>query len=136
MEISTFTLTVLVNQIRQNSYDSVNVLNLKQSVNQPTRKLGHILDWFLSRPDDNILQSTLVSHELASDHLCNVCHLDVSVLNPPPLFATKRILFYFYFYTVDLQRGCIMQIYCAGVNQSARIKNWYCSIPALFINKN
>ena len=72
--------------------DSINVFNLKQSVNQPTHKLGHILDWFLYRPDDNILQSTLVSHELASDHLCIVCHLDVSVPNPPPLFATKRNL--------------------------------------------
>ena len=34
--------------------DLLHVYNLEQSVHVPTHKHGHILDWIVYRPDDNI----------------------------------------------------------------------------------
>ena len=50
--------------------------DLIQTVDKPTDRCGYILDWILHRRDDEILQTTLVSYELTSDHFTMVCDLN------------------------------------------------------------
>ena len=68
------------------------MFNLMQTVDKPTHKCGHILDWILYRRDDEILQTTHVSHELTSDHFTILCDIDLLVPRQPPLFICKRNL--------------------------------------------
>ena len=44
------------------------MFNLIQTVDKPTHRCGHIINWILHRCDDEILQTTHVSHELTSDY--------------------------------------------------------------------
>ena len=62
--------------------DLLHVYNLEQSVHVPTHKHGHILDWIVYRPDDNILLSSTVTSKLTSDHLAILCKLDLTVPEP------------------------------------------------------
>ena len=72
--------------------DSIQMFDLMQTVDKPTHRCGHILDWILHRRDDDILRTTHVSHQLTSDHFFIVCDLDLFVPSPPPTFMCKRKL--------------------------------------------
>ena len=64
-----------------------------QTVDKPTHRCGHILDWILHRHNDDILRTTHVSQQPTSDHFTIVCNLDLSVPSSPPMFTCKRKLF-------------------------------------------
>ena len=64
--------------------------NLTQSVSQATHEKGHILDWLVHRSDDSIVRSNSVTSAIASDHLCVISHLHVTVPRPPPSFVMAR----------------------------------------------
>ena len=64
------------------------MFDLMQTVDNPTQRCGHILDWILHRRDDDILRTTHVSHQLTSDHFTIVCDLDLF----EPTFTCKRKL--------------------------------------------
>ena len=66
------------------------MFNLQQSVNSPTHKRGHILDWFVHRPADGLLLSTEVSQAISSDHFCVLAYLDVTIPQSPPTFVEAR----------------------------------------------
>ena len=68
------------------------MFDLMQTVDKPTHRYGHILDWILHRHDDDILRTTHVSHQLTSDHFTIICDLDLFVPSPPPTFTCKRKL--------------------------------------------
>ena len=68
------------------------MFDLMQTVDKPTHICGHILNWILHRRNDDILQTTHVSHQLTSDHFIIVCDLDLFVPSPPPTFICKRKL--------------------------------------------
>ena len=55
--------------------------SLAQAVNQPTHDSDHLLDWLFHTSDDHLAQSTFLSHSIASDHACVICHLNIAV--PP-----------------------------------------------------
>ena len=61
-----------------------------QSVAEPTHERGHILDWIVFRPDDNLLSSTSVTHSLTSDHYCVVCELCATVPPDPAVYTDTR----------------------------------------------
>ena len=52
-----------------------------QSVTEPTHKKGHIIDWIMHRPTENLIRSTNVSNILVSDHNCVVVEINAS--SPP-----------------------------------------------------
>ncbi|WP_419608159.1 hypothetical protein, partial [Thiolapillus sp.] len=66
------------------------MFDLQQSVNSPTHKRGHILDWFVHRPADGLLLSTEVSQAISSDHFCVLAYLDVTIPQSPPTFVEAR----------------------------------------------
>ncbi|WP_419615364.1 endonuclease/exonuclease/phosphatase family protein, partial [Thiolapillus sp.] len=70
--------------------DLLSMFDLQQSVNSPTHKRGHILDWFVHRPADGLLLSTEVSQAISSDHFCVLAYLDVTIPQSPPTFVEAR----------------------------------------------
>jgi len=66
--------------------------NLKQTVTEPTQRYGHTLDLVVHRNDDDIIHSTNVCHDLASDHYAILCHLSTPKLKcPPKIISTRSI---------------------------------------------
>eukprot|EP00745_Piridium_sociabile_P024049 TRINITY_DN37831_c0_g1_i1.p1 TRINITY_DN37831_c0_g1~~TRINITY_DN37831_c0_g1_i1.p1 ORF type:complete len:169 (+),score=20.69 TRINITY_DN37831_c0_g1_i1:3-509(+) len=70
----------------------LNMFGLSQSVCQPTHKRGRIIDCVLFRPQDNVVQSTSLTQELSSDHLCVVCDLHVEASPAPVIYKEARNL--------------------------------------------
>ena len=58
------------------------MFDLMQTVDKPTHRCGHILDWILHRRDDDILRTTHVSHQLTSDHFTIECDLKLVCTKP------------------------------------------------------
>ena len=50
-----------------------------QVINKPTHRCGHIIDWVVVRPDDDIHRKSTVSDSLESDHYCTKSYFNVSV---------------------------------------------------------
>ena len=61
--------------------------NLSQHVTQPTHRLGHTLDWIISRSPDKLVLDTNISSVPPSDHYAVL----VSLSLPPPT-KTKRLV--------------------------------------------
>ena len=72
--------------------DLLRMFNLRQSVQQPTHRQGHIIDWVIERPDDGVLKSTVVSDALESDHKYVITQFAVNISTPPPVFRHVRNL--------------------------------------------
>ena len=85
------TLTFILKTENDNSrtlHDIIDMLNLTQSVSEPTHNQGHLLDLVFSKQNDNILISTKLHHGLTSDHTAILCKLDVSVpVQKPEAFS-------------------------------------------------
>ena len=62
--------------------------NLVQVINEPTHKCGHIIDWVIVRPDDDIHIKSTVTDSLESDHYCIKSYFNVSVSKPSALYRT------------------------------------------------
>ena len=73
--------------------DSIQMLDLMHTIDKPTHRCGHILDWILHRHGDDILQTTHISHQLTSDHFTIICDLDLFVPGPPPHSSAKKTNF-------------------------------------------
>ena len=59
-------------------------------INKPTHRCGHIIDWVIVRPDDDIHRKSTVTDSLESDHYCTKSYFNVSVSMPSTLFRTVR----------------------------------------------
>ena len=64
--------------------------SLVQVINKPTHRCGHIIDWVIVRPDDDIHKKSTVTDSLESDHYCTKSYFNVSVSKPSTLYRTVR----------------------------------------------
>ena len=55
--------------------EQLDMYNLKQTVTEPTQRCRHILDLVIHRNDDDIVHSTSLCHDLASNHYAILNHL-------------------------------------------------------------
>ena len=62
--------------------------NLVQVINKPTHECGHIIDWVVVRPDDDIHKKYTVTDSLQSDYYCTKSNFNVSVSKPSTLYRT------------------------------------------------
>ena len=53
--------------------------NLVNVINKPTHKCGHIIDWVVVRPHDDINKKSAITNSLESDHYCIKSYFNVSV---------------------------------------------------------
>ena len=63
---------------------------LVQIINKPFHRCGHIIDWVIVRPDDDIHRKSTVADSLESDHYCTKSYFNVSVSKPSTLYRTVR----------------------------------------------
>ena len=56
----------------------------------PTHWCGHIIDWVIVRPDDDIPKKSTVTDSLESDHYCTKSYFNVSVSKLSTLYRTVR----------------------------------------------
>ena len=64
--------------------------SLVNVINKPTHRCGHIIDWVIVRPDDDIHKKYTVTDSLNSDHYCTKSYFNVSVSKPSTLCRTDR----------------------------------------------
>ena len=69
---------------------TLSLYNLVQVINKPTHRCGHIIDWVIVRPDDDIHRKYTVTDSLESDHYCTKSYFNVSVSKPSTLYRTVR----------------------------------------------
>ena len=67
---------------------TLSLYNLVQVINKPTLRCGHIIDWVIVRPDDDIHKKSTVTDSLESDHYCTKSYFNVSVSKPSTLCRT------------------------------------------------
>ena len=62
--------------------------SLVQVINKPTHRCGHITDWVIVRPDDDIHKKSTVGDSIESDHYCTKSYFNYSVSKPSTLCRT------------------------------------------------
>ena len=69
---------------------TLSLYNLVQVINKPTHRCGHIIDWVIVQPDDDIHKKSTVTYSHESDHYCIKSYFNVSVSKPSTLYRTIR----------------------------------------------
>ena len=69
---------------------ALSLYSLVQVINKPTHRCGHIIDWVIVKPDDDIHKKSTVTDSLESDHYCTKSYFNVSVSKPSTLYRTVR----------------------------------------------
>ena len=64
--------------------------SLVQVINNPTNRCGHIIDWVIVRPDDDIHIKSTATDSLESENYCTKSYFNVSVSMPSTLYRTVR----------------------------------------------
>ena len=72
------------------SLTTLSLYNLVQVINKPIQRCGHIIDWVIVRPDDDIRRKSTVTDSLESDHYCTKSYFNVSVSEPSTSYRTVR----------------------------------------------
>ena len=70
--------------------DLLDIFDLTQLVTTPTHKAGHIIDWVISKQNDNIAKNTSIVYDLISDHYCIKCELSVPMIKTHPAYKELR----------------------------------------------
>ena len=69
---------------------TLSLYSLVHVINKPTHRCGHIIDWVIVRPDNDIHIKSTVTYSLESDHYCTKSYFNVSVSRPSKLYRTDR----------------------------------------------
>ena len=56
---------------------TLSLYGLVQVINKPTHRCGHIIDWVIVRPDDDIHRKSTVTDSLESDHYCTKSYFNI-----------------------------------------------------------
>ena len=69
---------------------TLSLCNIVQVINKPTHRCGHIIDWVIVRPDDDIHKKSTVADSFESDYYCTKSYFNVAVSKPSTLYRTVR----------------------------------------------
>ena len=69
---------------------TLSLYNLVQVISKPTYNCGHINDWVVVRPDNDIHRIYTVTDSFESDHYCIKSYLNVSVSKHSTTYRTVR----------------------------------------------
>ena len=76
--------------LTKQTLSTLSLYGLVQVINKPTHRCGHIIDWVIVRPDDDIHRKSTVTYSLESDHYCTKSYFNISVSKPSTLYRTVR----------------------------------------------
>ena len=69
--------------LTKQTLSTLSLYGLVQVINKPTHRCGHIIDWVIVRPDDDIHRKYTVTDSLESNHFCTKSYFNISVSKPP-----------------------------------------------------
>ena len=64
------------------AWTTLSLYDLVKVINKPTHSCGHIIDWVIIRPDDDIHEKCTVTDTLESDNYCSKYYFNISVSKP------------------------------------------------------
>ena len=76
--------------LTKQTLSTLRLYSLFQVINKPTHRCGHIIDWVIVRPDDDIHRKSTVTDSLESNHYCTKSYFNISVSKPSTLYRTIR----------------------------------------------
>ena len=76
--------------LTKQTLSTLSLYSLVKVINKPTHRCGHIIDWVIVRPDDDIHRKSTVTDSLESDHYCTKSYFNISVSKPSTLYRTVR----------------------------------------------
>ena len=79
-----------LHSLTKQTLSTLSLYNLVKVTNKPTHRCGHIIDWVIVRPDDDIHRKSTVTDSLESDHYCTKSYFNISVSKPSTLYRTVR----------------------------------------------
>ena len=65
--------------LTKQTLSTLSLHSLVQVINKPTHRCGHIIDWVIVRPNDDIHRKSTVTDSLESDHYCTKSYINISV---------------------------------------------------------
>ena len=74
--------------LTKQTLSTLSLYSLVQVINKPTHRCGHIIDWVIARPDDDIHRKSTVTDSLESDHYYSKSYFNISVSKPSTLYRT------------------------------------------------
>ena len=107
--------------LAKHTLTTLNLHNLVQVINKPTNMCGHIIDWVVVRPDDDIHRKSTGTDSIESDHYCTKSYFNVSVSKPSTLYRTDRNM-------ANIDRpSSIAELSSASEFSSVEKANQYCN---------
>ena len=76
--------------LTKHTLTTLNLYCLVQVINKPTHMCGHIIDWVVVRPDDDIHMKSTVTDSPKSYNYCIKSYFNVSVSNSSTSYRTVR----------------------------------------------
>ena len=70
--------------LTKQTLSTLSLYGLVQVINKPTHRCGHIIDWVIVRPDDDIHRKSTVTDSLESDHYCTKSYFNIQSLSLLP----------------------------------------------------
>ena len=67
---------------------TLSLYNLVQVINKPTHRCGHIIDWVIVRPNDDIHKKSTATDSHESDHYCTKLYFNISDSKPSTTYRT------------------------------------------------
>ena len=116
----------LQSQTKQ-TLSSLSLHSLVQVINKPTHRCGHIIDWVIVRPDDDIHRKSIVTDSLETGHYCIKSYFNVSVSNPSTLYRT----------VINIDRpSFITELFNASEFSSVEKAYQYCDLLRTVLDKH
>ena len=76
--------------LNKQTLTTLSLYDLVQVINKSTDRCGHIIDWVIVRPDDDIHKKSTVTDLLDSDHYCIKSYFNVSASTPSSINRTAK----------------------------------------------
>ena len=109
---------------------TLSLYNLVQVINEPTHRCGHIIDWVIVRPDDDIHRKSTATDSLESDHYCTKFYSNVLVCMPSTICRAVRNM-------ANIDRpSFIAELSSASELSSVEKANQYCDYLRTVLDKH
>ena len=109
---------------------TLSLYSLFKVINKPTHKCGHIIDWVVVRPDDDIHEKSTVTDSLESDHYCIKSYINISVSKFSTLYSTDRNMA-----NIDCP-SFIAELSCVSEFSSVEKVNQFCDFLRTILDKH
>ena len=116
--------------LTKHTLSTLSLHSLVQVINKPTHRCGHINDWVIVRPDDDIHRKSTVADSLESDHYCTKSYFNVSVYKPSTQYRTVRNI-------ANIDRpSLIAELSCASEILSVDKASQFCDFLRTVLDKH